>query len=241
MLKLEEYMKTLRVAGSLFALAISLVMPTLRAGAPLQDVQVVTTDRVDFAAGGTIRILAATGELNIEAWDQPQVEITVTRSAWTADTPAAREKMTRELNLTSVTHDVTHAKTGAAELVLGTMHKRSNSIHLDYRIMVPRSSHLVIEHHIGDVMVDGVTGSIDAHTHEGDIMLLLPSTGQYSFDMATKFGGIHSDYPGSWCRNDLTGEKTSQDVPAPASRIHLRVGIGGIEIQKLTRAVTAAT
>jgi hypothetical protein len=72
-------------------------------------------------------------------------------------------------------------------------------------------------------------------------MLLLPSTGQYSFDMATKFGGIHSDYPGSWRRNDLTDEKTSQDAPAPASRIHLRVGIGGIEIQKLTRAVTPAT
>jgi hypothetical protein len=237
-------MKTPRVAGSPFASGLSLILflsfalTPLRAGIPLQDVQVVTTDRVDFAAGGTIRVLAATGELNIEAWDQPQVEITVTRSAWTTDTPAAKEKMTRELNLTTVTHE----KKAAAELVLATVHKRSNTIHLDYRIMVPRTSHLVIEHRIGDIVVNGVTGGIDAHAHEGDILLLLPSTGQYSFDAATKFGGIHSDYPGSWHSNAVTGEKTSQDAPAPAARIHLRVGIGGIEIQKLTQdAVTPTT
>ena len=76
----------------LVAVFSSMIVVPLRAGAPLQDVQVVTTDRVDFAAGATIRILASTGELNIEGWDKPQVEITVTRSAWCPDTPAARER-----------------------------------------------------------------------------------------------------------------------------------------------------
>ena len=225
------------VARSLLATGLCLGLSPLRAGVPLQDVQVVTTDRVDFAAGGTIRILASTGELNIEAWDQPQVEITVTRSAWTSDTPAAREKMTRELNLSTVTHE----KKSAAELVLATLHKRSNTIHLDYRIMVPRTSHLVIEHRIGDVVVNGVEGGIDAHAHEGDILLLLPSTRPYAFDMATRFGGIHSDFSGSGHRNNLTGEKTSQEAPAQAARVHLRVGIGGIEIQRLTPGALTPT
>jgi hypothetical protein len=231
-------MKRMPRAGALIAIGFGAVLIPLRAAVPLRDVEVVTTDRVDFAAGGVIRVLNSTGELNIQGWDEPRVEITVTRSAWCDDTPAAREKMTRELNLTSVTHE----KKGAAELVLATTHKRSATIHLDYRIMVPRSSRLVIEHRIGDVVVKDVAGGIDAHAHEGDILLMLPSTSQYAFDLATKFGGIHSDFAAAWHRNRLTGEKSSEDAPAPAARIHLRVGIGGIEIQKLApEAVTPAT
>ena len=59
-------------------------------------------------------------------------------------------------------------------------------------------------------------------------------TSRYAFDLATKFGGIHSDFAGSSHREHLTADKFSEGAPAPAAHIHLRVGIGGIEIQKLT-------
>ncbi|MGD1069858.1 MAG: hypothetical protein ABSB15_06930 [Bryobacteraceae bacterium] len=163
-----------RISGQV-ALGLSLVIVSLRAGVPLEEVHGVTIDRVDFAPGGAAnRILASTGEPNIRGWDQPQVGITVTRSAWCAGTPAAREKTTRKLNLTTVSHE----KKGAAELVPSTLHKRSATIHLDYRIMVPRTSHLVVDRRTGDVVVDNVDGGINAHAHEGDI--LFPSTSQYA-------------------------------------------------------------
>src|SRR5580700_1611159 len=59
-------------------LALALCLP-LFPQAPRQQVQVVTTDRVDFAAGGTIRFEGSEGELNIEGWDEPQVQIVCTR------------------------------------------------------------------------------------------------------------------------------------------------------------------
>jgi hypothetical protein len=222
---MKRMLLTARVLVAIGPCALSI--PLQGASSPA-GVEVVTTDRVDFGAGGTIRFAGSSGELNIQGWDQPQVEITVTRSAWCDDTPQAREKTTRELNLISVTHE----KKSDGELVVSTTHRRSFSIHLDYRIMVPHNSRLMVEHRMGDVVIKDVDGAIDAHAHFGDILVMLPSTSRYSFDAACGIGGIHSDFAGTWHRNHLTGERFSQDAPAPAPRIRLRAGTGGIEIQK---------
>src|ERR1700678_2074826 len=72
-------------------LALALCLPLLPK-TPVQPVQVVTTDRVDFAAGGTIRFEGSVGELNIEGWDQPQVEIVLTRLDYVDGAAKDREK-----------------------------------------------------------------------------------------------------------------------------------------------------
>ncbi len=200
----------------------------LHAASPLGSVEVVTTDRVEFAAGGSIHINASSGELNIEGWDKPQVEITVTRSTWCDDNPEARQKTTTALNLIRVAPQ----KKGAAELFISTSRRPSFDIHLDYRIMVPHDSRLIVGHRIGDVFVRGVDGGIDASAHMGDILLMLPSATRYSFDVACGLGGIHSDFAGVEHRAHLAGERLSADAGAPSHRIRVRVGIGGIEIQK---------
>ena len=70
-------------------LALALCLPLLPK-TPAQQVQVATTDQLDFAAGGTIRFEGSVGELNIEGWDQPQVRIAVTRSGYTDGTDQDR-------------------------------------------------------------------------------------------------------------------------------------------------------
>lgn len=42
--------------------------------------QISTTERVNFAAGGIIRLTGSFGDLNVEGWDRPEVEITVIKS-----------------------------------------------------------------------------------------------------------------------------------------------------------------
>lgn len=185
----------------------------LLAGVPKQSVEVVTTERADLAVGGTIRVEGSAGELNIQAWDEPQVEVTVTRSSFVKDTPEARDRMTRELKAIGVTS----AHSGG-ELVISTSRRRSSDINLDYRIMVPRNSRLMIRHHTGDVIVDGVEGDIDADLRAGDIALLLPYSGRYAIDGHCRIGGVYSDFASS---------------AAGSRKIRLRVGIGGIEIQKM--------
>src|SRR5712691_5945049 len=44
--------------------------------APRQTFQTTTTERVDFAAGGVLRLKNSTGMLMVEGWDRPEVEIT---------------------------------------------------------------------------------------------------------------------------------------------------------------------
>ena len=45
-----------------------------------QRVQVSKTEKVDFPANGTLRLQNSTGDLTIEGWDEPGVEITTTKS-----------------------------------------------------------------------------------------------------------------------------------------------------------------
>src|SRR5580658_10442964 len=47
---------------------------------PLLGVEVTKTEKADFAAGGTLRLEHSVGEVTIEGWDQPGVEITTTKS-----------------------------------------------------------------------------------------------------------------------------------------------------------------
>ena len=79
---------------TLVAIAMAICLP-LAAKAPKAVMPVVTDEKVDFAAGGFIEVTGSVGELNIEAWDGPGVEITVTRSTYRTDTPQEREQAQR--------------------------------------------------------------------------------------------------------------------------------------------------
>src|SRR6266852_2094002 len=48
---------------------------------PKQKIQVSNTQRVVFASGTALRLENSTGELMIEGWDRPEVEITTIKSA----------------------------------------------------------------------------------------------------------------------------------------------------------------
>ena len=45
-----------------------------------RKIQVAKTENADLPAGGTVRFKNSTGELTIEGWDQPGVELTTTKS-----------------------------------------------------------------------------------------------------------------------------------------------------------------
>lgn len=208
-----------------FALVFAACLPLL--ATPLPRVESVTTEKTGFAAGGTIRIEGSTGELNIEGWDQPFVEVTVTRYTWDAN--AARAK--RELDRVQVSRPVV----SGTELSIVTTHKKSLGVHVDYSIRVPRDSKLIIRHDTGDVVVYDVAGDIDASAKAGGILLQLPAAGKYSIDARNRAGGnIYSDFAGKSRSNwVLMGGKLESEAPAPAHHLHLRVGLGGITIQKM--------
>jgi hypothetical protein len=219
-------------------MAVAICLP-LAAKLPKPDMPVVTTERVEFAPGGTIQVSGSVGELNIEGWDRPEVEITVTRSTYRTDTPQEQDRAKRQLSAIKVTAErksptelVIHTAFPARGFWARVAHRRPD-VQMDYRIRVPRNSKLVLRHASGDVLVYDVTGDIDAYVHTGDIVMQLPAAGQYSFDARCRFGGVYSDFAGKYRIAHLESERFVQQGAAAAKRVYLRVVLGGIKIQKM--------
>lgn len=213
--------------SAVFAVALLTGCLPLFGGAPLPRMDAITTDKVDFAPGGTIRIEGSTGELNIEGWDQPSVSVTVTRYTWGANPERAK----RALDRVQVGKPVVSGK----ELTLTTKHRKLSGVYVDYQIRVPRDSKLVIRHDVGDVVVYDVGGDIDASAKVGGIILQVPASEHYDVDAKNKaFGDIYSDFSGkthyTWV---LMGDSLESNAPGATRHLHLRVGVGGITIQKM--------
>src|SRR5215469_2252849 len=165
-----------------------------------QKLQATKTDRLDFPAGGTLRMPKSIGELTVEGWDEPVVEITTIKSIKVRGdkTPGLDPK---ELDRIKVTPE-----RKGNEVVITTAFPTFNvlvrpftglsNFELEYRIKVPRSAALEIDHRIGEVHIDGMTGDVHATDAMGQITLQLVPGNQYSIDGRSKLGAVDSDVAG---------------------------------------------
>ena len=199
--------------------------------------QVTDTQKVPFQAGGTIHLNRSYGHLSIEGLDRPEVELTVTKSLddlYDAKNPAQATKRAETVHVTAERRSDTDL-----EIVTTVPHYSrwthplgsTGGVMVEYRIHVPRNSKLIVHHGNGDVFVSGVTADIEATGHEGDIVLLLSETEKYSIDARSKVGTVSSDFDGDFERRSLLGIQSTLATPAPAHRIYLRMGVGGITIK----------
>ena len=179
-------------------------------------VDVVTTEHAALAAGGQVRVEDSTGSVNIIGWDQPDVEVVATRSTFPTD---SKDKATERLGRIQIT--VTGGGTG--EVTIATKKPYLRGTYIDYRIMVPRSARLLVRHRTGDVVITKVEGDIDAKAGKGDLFVQLPEPGQYTIRAKSRLGGVYSDFK----------DETGSEATGPARKIDLRIGVGGITIQRL--------
>jgi len=220
---------------------LAMTFPTHGEGGIQPPPETTTTEHVDFAPGGTIRINGSYGDLTIEGWDRPEVEVTVIKTLPYTSKPQPPEQSTATLDQVRI---VTEHKT-PPELTISTelpsrhpawippfTRHTTHGVMTEYEIYVPRDSRLVIQHGTGIVSVNGVAGDIDAHVGRGDILLWLPA-GSYALDARTKFGIVSSDLGGAAHNKYLIGESFTQPNPPPAHRLHLRMGFGGITLKKI--------
>ncbi len=200
-----------------------------------QSAQVSNTQRLDFQTGGTVTIKNSTGELTVEAWDQPAVEITTTKSTKEEYAASGREKAARELDRVKIS-----AERKGAELVITTDFPknvlppfspfgRATSFNLNYMVKVPRDSKLVIEHNIGEVHVDGVAGDVHATALQGLIFMHLPEQARYSIDAKSGIGTVKSDFAGS-TEPRLFGQAFVQSTGP--HKLYLRIRFGDIILFK---------
>ena len=202
---------------------------------------VSVTEHMEFPPGGVLRLKNSIGELRVEGWDQPSVEITTIKSMKGDLDPKEREKAAGVLDKVRVT-----SERHGDELVLTTSFPRlrgwprsyslgiATKFDLEYDIKVPRNARLIVEHHVGEVHVDQLTADIHADVHQGVIVVRLPERGAYAIEAKSRFGSVTSDFPGNgrshWWR---TGEQFQQSASVPSQKLNLRVGYGDILLLRI--------
>jgi hypothetical protein len=212
------------------------VITTIVAGLPLfaQDgnklpAPVTSTESVNFAPGGTIRLTAPASNLFVEAWDRPEVEVTTIKSGQRAKCLDDIHVVTTRASATELAVTITLPPSSFFTRLFG----RTCRAKVEQHIQAPRDSHLVIQHGAGYVLVSRISGEIDASSRSGDIVLMLPDPGPYSIDAKSKFGSVSSDFAGTGHREKLIGEQFATPSLSQARKIHLRIGFGGIAIKEV--------
>jgi hypothetical protein len=232
--------RTLVVIG--FGTCLLLAAAESKPDEPKQKVVVTSTEHADLPANGTVRLKNSTGDLTIEGWDQPGVEITMVKSTKAEVASVEREKASQSLNRVKIT-----AGQQGDELVITTEFPRHREFppppppflsgamqfDLECHVKVPRNARLIVDHDVGEVHFDDVRGDIHATVLQGDITLHLPQESQYAIDAKSDFGSVTSDFPGNakgrfW----LVGHQFIQASAAP-HKLYLRNGFGDIIILKI--------
>jgi hypothetical protein len=198
--------------------------------------QVSTTERFNFAPGGTIRFNNSFGDLYVEGWDQPQVEMTLIKLFQDYE---PRQNAAARLDAVKFTTE----HPSANELSIGTVIPSHSffrhpfggkgDVDVRYELRVPRDSHLVIHHGGGNILIGNIVGNIEATNREGDIVLMLPAPGPYSIDAKSKMGTVVSDFPGKAHVRYFVGERFAGADDKSPRKLFLRVGFGGITIKEV--------
>jgi hypothetical protein len=204
---------------------------------PKQSFEVAKTERVPFAAGGTVRLINSYGYLTVEGWDEPAVEITVVKSTDSFYEPSQQQRAEQPFAEVRVAVERRSDKELAISTVIPGRHRflprAERGVTVEYRIHVPRDSRLIVHHDNGYVWVSDMTGDIDVRSHTGDMIVMLPEQGPYSIDARTRLGSVSSDFTGrhlSRLSQFLVGSHFDFANQTPKRRIYLRMGRGSIEV-----------
>ena len=228
-------------------LACSMFVPTARSAEPKglkRPFEVKSTERVNIQPGDVIRVENSYGNLTVEGWDEPEVEVTVTKTTDRFYEPGQKEEAARRFEQIRVT---TERHSDKEVTILTTYPVRKNlfgsmkrvlikrpdklGVTVEYKILAPRDSKLIVRHDHGYIWVSDFTQDIDVSSHTGDMIMMLPDTGSYSIDARTRTGSVSSDLAGRAQNEFLVGSRFAYSAQNPTRRVHLRVGCGSITIK----------
>jgi hypothetical protein len=218
-------------------LSIGMGLPLVADESPKQPLTTTKTERISVTSAGAIHLQDSFGEVDIDGWDRPEVEITTVKSTEHFYDAAHREEASRRMESVNITiqHDGNDVSISTAYPPLSAwthpMSRRSD-VEIQYSIKAPRGSHLIIDHNSGGVNIADITGDIHASVTNGQITLTL-ADGQNAIDAKCKVGHVYSDFDGSAQRRHMLGETFDRPGPQPARSLYLRANFGDIMILKM--------
>jgi hypothetical protein len=222
----------------LLVIPIMLAVPLLAGDLSKETLSAAHTERFNVPVAGTIRLENSFGQVDIDGWDRPEVELTVIRSSERLYSANERAEAQRRMDRVQVA-----AKQEGNDVVISTaypprngfMHplSRRSDIQIAYRMKAPRGSKVIVDHNSGGVNVFDINGDIHATVINGQITLGLEADRPYAIDAQSKIGGVYSDFEGRDRPRHVLGEEFGSQSAASAANLYLRVRIGDIIITKL--------
>jgi hypothetical protein len=204
---------------------------------PKEWIEITKTEHADLAPGGTIHITGSLADLNIEAWDRPDVEVTVHKAAKrlyrSNDEAGAKERLDRiVVRLDRKSPSELSITTKLPSRTILRWNRGTSDLIIEYRIHVPRDCNLVIHHKDGTVLVSGVAGDVEATARSGDIMVVLPAADSHSLKASVWLGTVESDIAPT-VQNGLFGQQSNFAPSSPKHKLVLRVHVGSISVKVL--------
>ena len=207
-------------------------------------IQETNTEHFTLAPNATIRLNNSFGDINIEGWNQPEVEITVIK---TLPYDTDKSKSDKDLKVVKVVTDrksdnelLISTTIATHDSLFSSVARAKTDVQLEYQIHAPRDSKLVIHHGDGSVIVNNILGNIDANSSGGDIVVMVPDPESRLVDARTRFGPIASDFSGATHRKHLIGQSLVSGKSSDSPFIHLRMGYGGITVKTLPKEAYTA-
>jgi len=206
-----------------------------------QKARVVDTEQMVFSSGGTIELQDSFGQVSIEGWDRPEVELTVIK---------ATQRRYSELEMPHALAELDRILIGTERpsdnhlVITTTMPDRNltrplrgkSNVDLEFHIRAPRQTRLIVRHDVGEVKVSDIVGDMRLTARIGGISLRLSPEARYAVDAKAKIGDVCSEL-GNSMRDHLIGAQALEPAGAPAYELYLRVGIGDITVHKIADAV----
>ena len=221
------------------ALASLCALPASPSSNTREKARIETTERFTLAANAVLRLKDSFGEVYIEGWDQPEVEVRLSKATAQQHGPEELDEALRHLDSIKITT----AKTAENELTITTRFPSRNlflrplraksNLELIYRIKAPRELSLKIEHEVGEVRVKDIRGDLRITNGIGEIALALPETAHYIVDARVRIGDVSSAFGGTTERRLLIGASLFDRQSFAAKHLYLRVGIGDIQVKKI--------
>lgn len=230
-----------KLLAALAAAALTLPLAASAAGAvTLRDTFEAT---YDLGPGGKLVLANVNGDITVEAWDRPQVEIQAEKRIRSRSQSEAQEAMERfevEVDRRGDTLVVRADRPRGSDGFWSWIFGRHIEAQVEYRVRVPASFELDLETVNGNLAVDRVHGRIDAGTVNGRVWIAVrggtvdasTTNGSMEVELAefgpdselslrTTNGSITAALPGS-ARADLDASTTNGRI-----RVDLPVTVDG--------------
>ena len=156
-----------RLAGATFLLIAAASGIVARHLPVLEPAAVVDMQQTLIDSGGILEIQQSAGNVNIIGWEQPQIELTVTKSTSRRFAREDIDQAIAELDRIVVTtdhvgdnHVVIRTKLPSRSAYICTPRGRSK-VKLQYTIKVPKQTKVIVRQETGQVSVKNITANVE--------------------------------------------------------------------------------